>query len=116
MASTVIIKDPRTGYEYAYESVSYRDPITKKPKSKRTYLGRVDPVTREILPKFHNGKRNRTRFNNEEDVNKNNESKNEKLNIEFLKTEIDTLYAKISSKDAVVSKIQNLITEYNDIK
>ena len=48
--------DPRTGYEYAYESVSYRDPVTKKPKSKRTYLGRVDPVTREILPKCHNGK------------------------------------------------------------
>ena len=34
---------------YAYKSVSYRDPVTKKPKSKREYIGRVDPVTKELL-------------------------------------------------------------------
>ena len=49
----------KTGIKYAYESESYRDPVTKKPKSRRTYLGRVDPVTGEIIPKAESGKRNR---------------------------------------------------------
>jgi len=34
---------------YAYESESYRDPITRKPKSRRSFIGRVDPVTKELL-------------------------------------------------------------------
>ena len=50
----------RSNTKYAYRSESYRDPVTKKPKSRRTYLGRVDPVTNEIIPKAAEGKRNRT--------------------------------------------------------
>lgn len=34
---------------YAYYATSYRDPITRKPKSKRTYIGRVNPDTKEFL-------------------------------------------------------------------
>lgn len=49
----------KTGIKYAYKSESYRDPVTKKPKSRRTYLGRVDPATDEIIPKADSGKRNR---------------------------------------------------------
>lgn len=116
MASIVVIKDPRTGYEYAYESVSYRDPISKKPKSKRTYLGRVDPVTREILPKCQNGKRNRTRFKNDDkniDV-KDNFTENKK--IESLENEIADLYSRTNARDAIVDRIKSLISEYDDIK
>lgn len=59
MSSTIIITNKKTGQKYAYDSVSYRDPVTKKPKSKRTYLGRVDPITGAIIPKASKGKRNR---------------------------------------------------------
>ena len=31
----------KTGVIYAFEVESYRDPDTKKPKSRRTYLGRI---------------------------------------------------------------------------
>ena len=59
MSCIIYQTDKKTGIRYAYESESYRDPVTKKPKSKRTYLGRVDPATGEIIPKAGAGKRNR---------------------------------------------------------
>jgi len=60
MSCIVYITNKNTNTKYAYRSESYRDPVTKKPKSRRTYLGRVDPETNEIIPKAANGKRNRT--------------------------------------------------------
>ena len=40
----------KTGIKYAYESVSYWDKDKKQPRSKRRYLGKVDPETGEIIP------------------------------------------------------------------
>jgi len=42
--------DKRSGITYVYDSKSYRDPETKKVRSKRTLLGRLDPETNEIIP------------------------------------------------------------------
>ena len=47
---------------HAYTSESYRDPVTKKPRTHRTYLGRVDPVTGAIIPKGPPGSRNRSKL------------------------------------------------------
>ena len=58
MAFIVYRKNKKTGMTYAYRSESYRDPKTKKPKSRRTYLGRVDPSTGTIIPKGPAGTRN----------------------------------------------------------
>lgn len=60
LACIVHRKDPKTGTVYAYSSRSYRDPETKKVKTEKTYLGRVDPETGEIIPKATGGRRNRT--------------------------------------------------------
>ena len=49
MASIVYQLNKRTGNLYAYHAVSYRDPVTKRPKSKRTYIGPVNPETKEFL-------------------------------------------------------------------
>ena len=49
MSCVVYQTNKKTGYVYAYESVSYRDPQTHQPKSKRTFIGRVDPVTKELI-------------------------------------------------------------------
>ena len=62
MATIVYQTNKKTGVVYAYRSESYRDPITKKPTSRRTYLGRVDPVTKEIIRKAEEGKRNRSKL------------------------------------------------------
>lgn len=50
MASIVYQIDKKTGAKYAFESVSYWDKDKKQPRSKRKYLGKVDPKTGEIIP------------------------------------------------------------------
>ena len=42
--------DKRSGITYAYENQSFWDPELKRSKSKRKLIGRVDPVTKEIIP------------------------------------------------------------------
>ena len=46
-----------TGTTYVYESQSYRDPITKRPKSHRRCIGKIDPETNEIVPTGKRGRR-----------------------------------------------------------
>ena len=50
MSSIVYQIDKKTGTKYAFESVSYWDKEKKQPRSKRKYLGKVDPETGEIIP------------------------------------------------------------------
>jgi hypothetical protein len=42
--------DKRSGITYAYESHSYWDKDKKMTRAKRTLIGRVDPVSGEIVP------------------------------------------------------------------
>lgn len=49
MATIVYQTNPETGVKYAYSSESYWDKDKKAPRSKRTYLGKVDPETGEII-------------------------------------------------------------------
>ena len=51
MACIVYQVDKRTGIKYAYSSESYWDKDKKQPRSKRAFLGRVDPITGKIIPK-----------------------------------------------------------------
>ena len=48
--SIVYQTDKRSGITYAYENTAYYDKETKKSRSKRTLIGRVDPETKEIVP------------------------------------------------------------------
>jgi len=50
MPSIVYQTDKKTGIKYAYESTSYWDKEKKQPRSKRRYIGKVDPETGEIIP------------------------------------------------------------------
>ncbi|WP_419573696.1 IS1634 family transposase [Pyramidobacter piscolens] len=49
--------DKRSGITYVYESVSYWDKEKKQERSKRTLVGRLDPVSGEIVPTDGRGKR-----------------------------------------------------------
>lgn len=49
MPTIVYQENPKTHVKYAYESISYWDKEKKAPRSKRRYLGRVDPETGEII-------------------------------------------------------------------
>ena len=104
---------------YAYRSESYRDPVTKQPKSRRTYLGRVDPVTNEIIPKAEKGRRNRIPVG--KDSSKACEQQNTppgQINIaelqqqvEFLRKQQDELMDQVNRMDISISKIYSLIHE-----
>lgn len=50
MASIVKHKDKKTGIVYCYESVSYWDKDLKQPRSHRRLIGKLDPVTGEMIP------------------------------------------------------------------
>ncbi len=47
--SCIVYRTTSTGRKYAYSSESYWDKEKQQPRSKRTYLGWVDPETGEIL-------------------------------------------------------------------
>lgn len=49
MSCIVYQIDKKTGTKYAYESESYWDPEKQQPRSRRKYLGKVDPETGEIM-------------------------------------------------------------------
>ena len=51
MASIVYQIDKKTGAKYAFSSESYWDKEKQQPRSRRKYLGKVDPETGEIIPK-----------------------------------------------------------------
>lgn len=70
MACIVYQTDRKTGIKYAYESISYWDKEKGQPRSKRKYLGKVDPETGEIIRKKEkehsaDGSAEITRLNNE---------------------------------------------------
>lgn len=50
MSSTVKSYDRRTGVTYIYESHSFWDPVKKRPSAHRHCIGKLDPVTGEIVP------------------------------------------------------------------
>jgi hypothetical protein len=50
MAAIVYQTDKRTGITYAYQSISFWDKEKKQSRAKRTLIGRVDPVSGEIVP------------------------------------------------------------------
>ena len=49
--------DKRSGITYVYDSISYWDKEKKQPRSKRTLIGRLDPLTGEIVPTDGRGKK-----------------------------------------------------------
>jgi hypothetical protein len=49
--------DKRSGITYAYESHSYWDKDKRMTRAKRTLIGRIDPVTGEIVPTDGRGRK-----------------------------------------------------------
>ena len=43
-------KNAKSGVIYVYDSHSYRDPVTKQPRSTRKLIGKIDENTGEIIP------------------------------------------------------------------
>lgn len=112
MSSIVFQTDKKTGAKYAYESVSYWDKEKKQPRSKRKYIGRVDPETGEIIPKG-SSMRNTPQKQNigtdypdlREELRKSNEE------IASLKKKLSALSQKYERVVHTLSKIEGLAKE-----
>lgn len=91
MSSIVYQVDKKTGAKYAYESVSYWDKEKQQPRSKRKYIGKVDPVTGEIIRK--------------EERKKHSDTSNEKT------LELSRLYEEIKNKDRSIEQLSKELKE-----
>lgn len=125
MAFTLYRTNPSNGVTYAYRAESYRDPVTKKPKSRRTYLGRVDPETKLIIPKGSEGKRNQSKLgdqpaNGTMPVETADVIGKLRAEVDQLKKENSILKEQLKAQEnkshSLVQKLQNVITEYSQIK
>ena len=100
---------------YAYWNESYRDPITRKPTARRTYMGRVDPKTKEIIKKAENGRRNRSPIGEHQDKNTADEGTLQRISeLEQKLKEANETIAKLTKQiketECAVKKIVNLAT------
>ena len=115
MSSIVYQTNKKTGIIYAYESTSYRDPVSKQPKSKRTYLGRVDPDTNRIIPKAEAGRRNRSKNAGDFGVIPNDvllELNNQKEQIKQLQLQVDELTLKNKENTNLIHKMKQLLSAF----
>lgn len=116
MSSIVYQTNKTTGSVYAYEAESYRDPVTKKPKSRRKYLGRVDPITKKIIPKAEDGKRNRSKSADENSYLPDDiilEIKNQKEQIRQLQLQVAELTKRDRESTGLINKMKQLLAAFD---
>lgn len=113
MSSIIYITDKKSGRKYAYESFSFRDPQTKKPKTRRVYLGRIDPDTGEIIPKAPEGKRNRS-IKQRNLVNEETQKHIDELNEQVisLKKDVLALSRKNQASEKLIQSILKAVEKY----
>lgn len=109
MSCIVYQTNKKTGITYAYESVSYWDKEKKQPRSKRQYIGRVDPETGEIIRKQDKGTRQQDTSDLSEDNDRLQALLDEKDTvIASLKEEIENLEKELSQKKEAIEEIKTI--------
>ena len=114
MSCIVYQTDHKTGTKYAYESVSYWDKEKQQPRSKRKYLGKVDPETGEIISKKERGPHSADDGSPDEvdAIKKLNEQLDQKDDeIHALRQEIEQLNKKYDRLAQSIANIGRLATE-----
>lgn len=108
MACIVYQTDKKTGIKYAYESISYWDKEKKQPRSKRKYIGKVDPVTGEII---RSGEKSVLSEDTTASMKALKNQITERDNrISALENELITLKRKYNAQSKVIAKIASLVS------
>ena len=110
MSCIVYRTNKKSGAIYAYRQESYRDPISRKPRNRRTYLGRFDPETNQIVEKAERGRK--STFNEASNQDINTEITRLKTVVEKKDEEISYLRKELKEKE---KRIQSLIGSLNRI-
>lgn len=98
MSCIVYQIDKKTGTKYAYESESYWDSAKQQPRSRRKYLGKVDPATGAIIP----GRKKRSSAGSEEKPDERQASVEN--NYLILLREKDKVISSLKSENAALKK------------
>jgi seryl-tRNA synthetase len=114
MSCIVYQVDPKNGAKYAYESISYWDKEKQQPRSKRKYIGKVDPDTGEIIK--GRSKRNSV-TNNLSDANESDNLIISKLQQELAQkeTQIATLSNELALLTTKYTKAQFLFKQISSL-
>lgn len=110
MSTIVYQTNPANGVKYAYESISYWDKDKKAPRSKRKYLGRVDPETGEIIKgtRTRKGKAAPGTESSEEDILLREELKKKDEQIASLRKELEEITARYDKTARILKEIRTL--------
>lgn len=110
MSSIVYQTNPSTGVKYAYESISYWDKEKKAPRSKRKYIGRVDPETGEIIKGTR--KRKNSAASDEADSGNSrmlqDELEKKDAEIAGLKKQLEEMTARLNKAERILKDIRTL--------
>ena len=90
MSSIVYWTDKKSGRVYAYSSQSYWDKEKKQSRSKRVYLGPVDPATGEIIKGKRKAKQQARKIHEQTSEDVDNEV------IKLLRGDVSDLQAEVS--------------------
>jgi molecular chaperone GrpE (heat shock protein) len=120
MACIVFQTNRKSGIKYAYESFSYWDKDKKQARSKRKYIGRVDPETGEIITSEYKKSSTANAGQNGDNastliISKLQEELAEKdSQIDMLKNELANLTAKYKKADKLIKKFASLATGFTE--
>lgn len=105
--ASIIYQTQKNGRVYAYSSESYWDKDLKKVRTRKKYLGRYDPETKQIITK-------------QDKASKASTSDPESGTIEELKKQIKEKDKLIAEKDRQISKLtedmEQINRKYQDIR
>lgn len=114
MSCIVYQTDKKTGTKYAYESVSYWDKEKQQPRSKRTYIGKVDPATGEIIRKVEQRDHSDSNKESREELKRlYDELKDKDSTISELRVELKDARKRIDLLERTMGKIRSAVESAN---
>ena len=108
----------KTGVTYIYEATSYWDKDTKMPRSHRHLVGKLDPVSGEVIP---TGKRGRRKTERQEPADSQATDKSEipdpdavKRELQLTRTRLEAKTAKCDSLEAEVRGLRYQVKQFSE--
>lgn len=108
MSSIVKYKDPKRGITVVYESTSHYDPVSKKSRPTKKYIGTYNEETGEIIPS--SGKRGRVKGSK----NRKKEAKTKNTDLTYQSMYEEAMKA-VSSQKETIERLNQQLEKYEAV-
>lgn len=108
MSCIVYQTNKKTGVTYAYSSESYWDKDKKQPRSRRKYIGRVDPETGKIVTKADKASAKKETDSTTEIKNLQKQIKEQESQMESLQEELTSLRRRYKKATELLHRVHQL--------